>query len=338
MQGMNIKSVARLSGVTEHTLRAWEKRHQVIQPERSEGGQRLYSMADVRKLKLLAFLVERGHAIRTMAKLSVEELSSLVRQSSEATSPPESDKHLRECTPTQNRLHAHHENLLAALRLLDLDELDRLLLKARMDTPARVFALEVVSPLLAAVGNLVVQDKLDIAQEHALSAILRNHLGDLVTQVQKANPRSVAKQSDLPGFLFATPEGDLHEFGILLAAILTGSKGLSFRYLGPNMPAESLAKATVTIGAKIVVLGSVEASADRLTYPMKEYVRLLSAQFRKSSYQNVSIWIGGYCDFEISSKISLDAFRHVDSLMKFDSELDLIISQARLAAASTQRI
>jgi DNA-binding transcriptional MerR regulator len=324
--GLNIKSVAHLSGLSAHTLRAWEKRYQVIQPERSEGGRRLYSMADVEKLKLLGTLVSRGHAIGTIARMSTEELSALrIKGNKDTVGLTPS------IAPSQPSMAPSHQaGLLTALRLLDLDELDRQILKARMDTTARVFALDVVSPLLLEVGRLVAKRTLDVAQEHALSAIMRNHLGEILSQVQKANPWAGSEPSDLPSFLFATAEGDLHEFGILLAAILTGSRGLSFRYLGPNMPAGSLAKAAAAIGAKIVVLGSVQASSDRLAYPLKEYVQLLSTHFSKSGYHDASVWIGGHCDFKPGPKLLTGGFKHLDSLVAFDRELEGILQKANV--------
>jgi DNA-binding transcriptional MerR regulator len=322
---MNIKSVAHLSGVSEHTLRAWERRYQVVLPDRSEGGRRLYSTADVEKLKLLALLVDRGHAISTLARLSTQELTELAKQGP----GPAYNR-------AQSMLYPRRESLLHALELLDFDELDRQILRARMDSPARAFVLEVVSPLLFEVGRLVAESKLDIAQEHALSTVLRNHLGELIAQLQKANPWDATQRKETPGFLFATAEGDLHEFGILLAAILTGSRGLSFRYLGPNMPAASLAKAAATIGAKIVVLGSVAASTDRLVHPLKEYVHLLKFELNKGSYHDVSVWIGGYCDFTPSAKDLSDGFKHIDTLVSFDRELEKIENQVRPALSAQE--
>ena len=54
MQGLSVKAVAQLSGVSAHTLRAWEKRHAVVGPLRVNG-RRVYSLADVDKLRLLVF-------------------------------------------------------------------------------------------------------------------------------------------------------------------------------------------------------------------------------------------------------------------------------------------
>ena len=59
------------------TLRVWEQRYGVISPAKSETGQRLYSGEDVRRLALLRTLVNRGHAIGTIARISSAELEQL---------------------------------------------------------------------------------------------------------------------------------------------------------------------------------------------------------------------------------------------------------------------
>lgn len=65
---------ARLSGVPVDTLRIWERRYSVIGPRLSAGRQRLYSMADIRRLALIKQLVDMGHPIGTVASLSSDEL------------------------------------------------------------------------------------------------------------------------------------------------------------------------------------------------------------------------------------------------------------------------
>src|SRR5690606_23593675 len=68
---------ARLAGLSVETLRVWERRYQLSDTERSERGQRLYSGAQVRKLGLLKQLVDQGHAISVLARLSGEQLQEL---------------------------------------------------------------------------------------------------------------------------------------------------------------------------------------------------------------------------------------------------------------------
>ena len=52
---------ARLAGVPVNTLRVWERRYKVVGPSLSTGRQRLYSLADVRRLTLIKQLVDMGH-------------------------------------------------------------------------------------------------------------------------------------------------------------------------------------------------------------------------------------------------------------------------------------
>lgn len=71
-----IGAVARLTGVSVETLRVWERRYRVVTPQRSEGGSRLYGEADVEKLVLIKRLVDAGHAIGTVAGLTLGQLES----------------------------------------------------------------------------------------------------------------------------------------------------------------------------------------------------------------------------------------------------------------------
>ena len=63
-----IRAVSKQTGISIDTLRAWERRYQVVSPQRDERG-RLFSAADVRRLKLLRAAVDQGHAIGQLAAL-----------------------------------------------------------------------------------------------------------------------------------------------------------------------------------------------------------------------------------------------------------------------------
>lgn len=315
MPRFSVKAVAKLSGVSAHTLRAWERRYGVISPTRSKGGRREYSIKDVEKLKTLNLLVEEGHSIGTLAPMNLIQLGRLVAEISKIEASSVASK------LESHGIHSSLDDLFEALQAFDLEEIDRHILRARISTPARDFVLDVVTPLLAQTGKLVSEGKLDIAQEHALSAILRTHLGDLLSQVQKASNWASQQDSGLPRLVFATPEGDLHEFGILLAAILAGSMGFKFRYFGANMPAESLARAVAAVGAKVLVIGSVKADPARLVRPLGEYVAFLAKFLKEQGAQSLSIWIGGYCDFNLSTLKTDYLVKVASSLREFEQAL-----------------
>ncbi len=318
-QGLSVKAVSLFTGLTAHTLRAWERRYALIKPRRTPTGRRIYTMADVEKLKLLGSLTQQGHSIGNLVQHSLKDLEKLARQTQDAS---------RELNAGIIAEHATHSDtaasvsvIIGALRSMNLEALDRHILKARLSAPARVFALEIISPLLSEVGALVARHELDIAQEHGLSVILRTHLGEVLAQMQRTTQGENLESKSLPRFLFSTPEGDLHEFGILLAAILAGSRGLSFSYLGPNMPAENLAKAAATTGAKIIVLGSVPADDRRLAMPLRKYIEVLSQSLSKVAY-GTSIWIGGSCSFDLQKEKLKCPTKQLKSLSDFDQELE----------------
>lgn len=72
-----IGTVARLAGLTTHVIRIWERRYAVLKPARSNAGARLYTDADVERLRSLKRVIDRGYNIGRVAALSPEDLAML---------------------------------------------------------------------------------------------------------------------------------------------------------------------------------------------------------------------------------------------------------------------
>lgn len=70
-----IGAVSRLTGIPADTLRIWERRYQIVDPQRTEKGGRLYSQEDVTRLTIIKTLVDQGQAISTVANLRLDELN-----------------------------------------------------------------------------------------------------------------------------------------------------------------------------------------------------------------------------------------------------------------------
>lgn len=82
-----IGAVSRLTGISADTLRIWERRYQLVVPQRTEKGGRLYSQDDVTRLTMIKTLVDNGHAISTVAPLQTRELSQRLSQIRPANLP-----------------------------------------------------------------------------------------------------------------------------------------------------------------------------------------------------------------------------------------------------------
>ena len=69
-----LRTVARLTGLSPHVLRAWERRYEVVVPLRTEGGTRRYRSADLERLRLVKSAVDAGHRVGQIAQLGDAEL------------------------------------------------------------------------------------------------------------------------------------------------------------------------------------------------------------------------------------------------------------------------
>ncbi|MEM9208062.1 MAG: MerR family transcriptional regulator [Pseudomonadota bacterium] len=84
-----IGAVARLTGLTDHTIRVWERRYDAIVAERAANGRRVYTGTDIEKLKLLKLLTDQGLSIGRIANEPVDELRQRAREIRELAAPAE---------------------------------------------------------------------------------------------------------------------------------------------------------------------------------------------------------------------------------------------------------
>jgi DNA-binding transcriptional MerR regulator/methylmalonyl-CoA mutase cobalamin-binding subunit len=235
---LRIRSVARATGLSPDTLRVWERRYGNLASRRSAAGYRLYSEGDVRRLTLLRALIGAGHAIGEIAPLAPKDLERLAAR---LTNQP---------TPGIEGLAAQtRARFLTAIAALDTTMAERAIAASRLVLPPLELVREVIVPLLHEVGDRWTRDEFSIAQEHAASAVVRGHLGDVLRTLEAPIGASVA--------VSATPAGEQHEFGALLAGIVAGTQGFRVVYLGANVPAEELARAAEDGGARVALLSCV---------------------------------------------------------------------------------
>ncbi len=78
MAGYSIKELERLSGIRAHTIRMWEKRYRLIDPQRSSSRVRAYSDEDLKKIINVSLLNNHGIKISLIARMSDGELKEKV--------------------------------------------------------------------------------------------------------------------------------------------------------------------------------------------------------------------------------------------------------------------
>jgi len=249
-----IRVVAQRTGLTPATLRAWERRYGVVEPHRSEGGQRLYSDRDVERLTRLHLLSEAGRAISLVAGLSDEEAEALLEedQARRRSAPDARDVLGGGPASAAPRLVEMAYRRVAAL---DAEGLEASLRRAAVTLGAHAFLEEVVGPLLHQVGAGWRQEELGTAEEHLCTAVTERVIAWL-TEPSSADPGS-------PRVVVATLSGERHGLGAKLAGAVAGLEGWHVTQLGVDLPARDIAGAARTLGAAAVAISVV--NPDTLT-------------------------------------------------------------------------
>lgn len=300
-----LRTVSRLTGLSPDVIRAWEKRYGVVSPRRGPRGARLYTSDDVTHLTLLRRVVSAGRAIGDVARLSRGGLEALAGS---AVAAPAS---ARESVAGR----AVVDLALASLERFHAAELDRHLGDALMALGTREFIAEVVVPLLEEVGQRWSDGRLCVADEHLLSGVLRNLLVGLMR---------LRGQLDGATVLLATPQGERHEFGLLLAGLLAADARLSLCYLGTDLPADEIAAAARRAGASVVGLGVVNgANRDRALAELRRVEHALPG--------DVELWLGGRQAAAMSSALRRSRVRVLHEISAIEAEL------ARIRASAAPR-
>jgi MerR family transcriptional regulator, light-induced transcriptional regulator len=258
-----IGRVTKLTGLSIDVVRVWERRYGAVRPVRSDGGTRLYSDADIRRLRRLRQAVDGGHSISQAARLSESELDELIadaQPSIEAADP----------------YRAVRERFMEAVRTMDVLSADQELARAATLFPARELIKRIVAPILDEIRERRDHKEFGVAHDRFASGLLRNMLGSLF--------RLYPPTGNADTMVLATPAGERHEFGVLLAASLASSHGWRVVYLGADVPAAEIALAVRLANARVVALSLATAHMG-ITEELGAISRLVPLTTR--------IWIGG---------------------------------------------
>lgn len=313
MQNINIKVVTQMTGINENTLRAWERRYALVKPTRSKDGHRLFSIKDVEKLNLIGKLLKQGFQIGNLSKLSFEQLKKLEKNSKQELQYflPEFQNEFS--SPNESYLQAFTE----ALKKFDLEAIQQSLQKAQFELSPKLIASDLILPLLQRVGDFVSRSELSVAQEHLLSSLVRDYLGGVY---QSLTPYERISSAQKEKVVFTTREGDLHEFSILLAAIIFRTHGYQTYYLGPNMPADDLAKAIPQFGAQTLVLGLSILPKEKEKMSVTSYLKKLDSLLSKK----VTLIYGGSALPEKKPLLTGRKVLNFNSIQNLDSFLSKV--------------
>lgn len=227
---LRIGELSRRTGVNAETLRAWERRYDLLSPARSDGGFRLYGTADEERVRTMRALIASG--------LSAAEAARLARSGSVPTPAPPG---LATLEGADRRLREALERFSEAQATAVLDEaIAALSVDALVDL--------VVLPALREVGERWERGEATVGQEHFATNIVRGRLAGLA--------RNWGAGSG-PLAILACPPGELHDMGLFAFGLVLRARGWRLAYLGANAPLETIADAAKYLKPHIVVLAAL---------------------------------------------------------------------------------
>ena len=296
MNAYPIKIAAHRSGLNSHTIRMWEKRYNAVSPQRTPANRRLYSDADISRLKLLHSATQAGHSIGMIAHLQDGDLHNLLADPV--------DPVVEEVGQEGG---GYIGNALEAIRQLDGPSLEAELRRGAFNLGYSHVVTDVIEPLMRKVGELWQQGSLRIADEHLATSVIRRFIDGirLGCQVPPGAPKLIV----------ATPLGQMHEIGALLVATVAASHDWQVVYLGANMPAEAIGRAVERTGARAVALSIVYPGADpALSAELLKLRQLLGEQ--------VSVLVGGRVFEKYSAALQQIGALQLSGLCQLAAQLD----------------
>jgi DNA-binding transcriptional MerR regulator/methylmalonyl-CoA mutase cobalamin-binding subunit len=283
----SIQAAARRTGLSTHVIRIWEKRYGAVTPVRTATNRRMYSDDQVERLALLRDATRSGHSIGAVATLPADRLRLLAAESGQRSGAAAEFDSLTHPAATQDPQASRLNECLKAVEALDSAALESVLQRAAVELGAMGLLQRLIGPLAQAIGDRWRSGLLTAAHEHFATAVIRTFLGNA--------SRPYLGAAAGPVLVVATPAGQLHELGALMASAAAANIGWHVLYLGASLGADEIAGAAQRAGARAVALSMVYPEDDpkleneltRLRANLPPGVRLVAGGRAAPAYRSV---------------------------------------------------
>lgn len=217
MNAFTIKDLETLSGIKAHTIRIWEQRYNFLKPQRTQTNIRYYSNEELRIVLNVALLNKYGFKISHIDRMEAAEIKDNIQ--SLADTRAIQDRYLNE--------------LVEAMIDLDMEGFEKILSNYIAAKGIERTVVQVIFPFLEKTGILWQTGRINPAQEHLVTNIIRQKL--IVGIETTVSHIRLGKT-----FLLFLPEGEHHELGLLFMYYLLKSRGATTLYLGTNVPVKDV--------------------------------------------------------------------------------------------------
>jgi|688.fasta_scaffold16081_4 DNA-binding transcriptional MerR regulator len=251
MADYKIKDLETLTGIKAHTIRIWEKRYNLLEPNRTETNLRSYTDRELQDILLVNLLNQNGYKISKIADLSREERVLRANKIHAASSP-----------------NVGINKLIYALVEMDEQAFDIIIQKLVDEHGIESTFTNFLVPFLERIGVMWLTDSISVAQEHFISMLIRQRLTveiDKIRYTQDANSKAA---------VLYLPENEWHDIGLLYYYFVLKKNGWRIYYLGQSTPIEGVKEVCARKNIDLIV--SAWVSCFELDYIQNHFKQIRS--------------------------------------------------------------
>jgi DNA-binding transcriptional MerR regulator len=216
----SIKDLESFSGIKAHTIRMWEKRHDLLQPKRTESNVRRYDENAFKRLMNVAFLNRNGYKISELSHLDDHGLNRLVQKNS---------------IDFESSRQRYIQLLKIAMLQFDNPGIEAIYEELLEKYSMRDVFLEILVPFLKNIGLLWQTQSINPAHEHFVSNWIRKKLLAQIDLAQRQNQPKTDRT-----YVMFLPEQEIHDLGLLFIYHQLIAEGYQCIYLGYSLPTKYL--------------------------------------------------------------------------------------------------
>lgn len=257
-----IKVLSERTGVRPVTLRAWERRYDLLSPKRLDNNYRLYSERDIEIVRWITHRLEEGLSISTAVREYKDlRASSIWPEALPTVLAPQLSQ-----TP-QYPPQVYAEKLFTALITHNESEAKTIVDAIQSMFDLNIIFLEIFYPCLVEIGDAWYRGEIRIATEHFASAFIRGVLMNLL--------QAFPIYSQTPSLLVGCAPEEFHEIASLMLAVLLRREGYMVEYLGADLPLEDLVAYADDIQPDMIILSSSSTMSARPLFKLQAMLNAL---------------------------------------------------------------
>lgn len=289
----SIKDLERFTGIKAHTIRIWEKRYNLLEPERTDTNIRTYNLENLQKLLNISYLNSNGYKISKIAKLKNEQIQATVNEISKKSNVQ---------NPAINELKF-------AMLNFDLAKFYDTYSKLQSEKSFKEIFYDVFIPLLSEIGTLWQTDIITPAHEHFITTLIRQKI-ILNTELIQMDYEPVPNKT----FVLYLPENEIHELGLMFINYEVISHGYQSIFLGQSVPIDNLVD-LIDLDSEIIFISyfTINPEIENIEAYLKEFHEKIL------SHGNSKFWILGRMIEFIDPKTlpeTIITFNSIEDLVK----------------------